>query len=66
MTEELYARRVEVSFVGAPPAHQVERASVVSEMPLPGHSRGTESRNHVDLRGHERRRRLRRLNSAGP
>jgi hypothetical protein len=36
MTEELYARRVKVSFVGAPPAHQVERASEVSEVEIDG------------------------------
>ena len=36
MTEELYARRVEVSFVGAPPLQQVEHASAVSEVEIDG------------------------------
>lgn len=38
MTEELYARRVEVSFVfvGALPANQVERASGVTEVEIDG------------------------------
>ena len=37
MTRELPTQRVEVSFVGAPPAQQVERASGVSEVELDGH-----------------------------
>jgi hypothetical protein len=32
MTGELPIQRVEVSFVGPPPAHQVKRASGVSEV----------------------------------
>jgi hypothetical protein len=36
MTEEPYTRRVEVSFVGALPAHHVERASGVSEVEIDG------------------------------
>jgi len=33
---ELPVRRVEVSFVGAPPARQIERASGVSEVEIDG------------------------------
>jgi hypothetical protein len=36
MTEELPTQRVEVCFVGAPPAQQVERASGVSEVEIDG------------------------------
>jgi hypothetical protein len=36
MTEELPIRRVEVSFVGAPPAKQIGRASGVSEVEIDG------------------------------
>jgi len=36
MSEELPIQRVEVSFVGAPPAQQVERASGVSEVEVDG------------------------------
>jgi len=36
MTGELPAQRVEVSFVGAPPAHQIRRASGVSEVEIDG------------------------------
>jgi len=36
MTEELPVQRVEVSFVGAPPARQIERASGVSEVKIDG------------------------------
>jgi hypothetical protein len=36
MTRELAVQRVEVSFVGAPPAQQVERASGVSEVEIDG------------------------------
>jgi hypothetical protein len=36
MMRELPVQRVEVSFVGAPPAHQVERASGVSEVEIEG------------------------------
>ena len=36
MTGELPVQRVEVSFVGAPPAHQVKRASGVSEVEIDG------------------------------
>ena len=36
MTEELPVQRVEVSFVGAPPARQIERASGVSEAEIDG------------------------------
>ena len=36
MTEELPIQRVEVSFVGAPPLQQVERASAVSEVEIDG------------------------------
>ncbi len=36
MTEELPVQRVEVSFVGAPPARQIERASGVSEVEIDG------------------------------
>ena len=38
MTRELPTQRVEVSFVGAPPAQQVERASGVSEVEVDGSS----------------------------
>ena len=34
--EELTVQRVEVMFVGAPPAHQVERASGVGEVEVDG------------------------------
>jgi len=37
MTTELRAQRVEVSFVGAPPRRQLERASGVSEVVVDGH-----------------------------
>jgi len=36
MTEELPVQRVEVSFVGAPPVQQIERASGVSEVEIDG------------------------------
>ena len=36
MTWELPVQRVEVSFVGAPPAQQVKRASGVSEVEIDG------------------------------
>lgn len=36
MTEELPIQRVEVRFVGAPPAHQVECASGVSQVQTDG------------------------------
>jgi len=36
MTEEQSARRVEVSFVGTPPARQIERASGVSSVEIDG------------------------------
>ena len=36
MTPELPVQRVEVSFVGAPPAQQVKRASGVSEVEIDG------------------------------
>jgi len=36
MTSELPTQRVEVSFVGAPPVRQVERASGVSEVAVDG------------------------------
>ncbi len=36
MTRELATKRVEVSFVGLPPAQQVERASGVSEVEVDG------------------------------
>jgi hypothetical protein len=37
MNEELPIRRVEVTFVGTPPAHQMDRASGVSEIEVDGH-----------------------------
>jgi hypothetical protein len=36
MTEELAIQRVEVSFVGVPPAQRIERASGVSEVEIDG------------------------------
>jgi hypothetical protein len=36
MTEELATHRVEVRFVGAPPARQIERASGVSDVEVDG------------------------------
>jgi hypothetical protein len=36
MTRELPTQRVEVSFVGVPPAQQIERASGVSEVAVDG------------------------------
>ncbi len=36
MTKDLPTQRVEVSFVGAPPAQQIERASGVSEVEVDG------------------------------
>jgi hypothetical protein len=36
MTQELPVQRVEVSFVGPPPIHQVMRASGVSEVEVDG------------------------------
>ena len=36
MTSELPTQRVEVSFIGAPPVRQVERASGVSEVAVDG------------------------------
>lgn len=36
MTEDLQIQRVEVRFVGAPPAQQIERASGVSEVETDG------------------------------
>jgi hypothetical protein len=38
MTNEPSIQRVEVSFVGAPPVHQMERASGVSEIEIDGAS----------------------------
>jgi hypothetical protein len=38
MVEEMLIRRVEVSFVGTPPARQVERASGVSDVAVEGSS----------------------------
>lgn len=37
MAEEIQVQRVEVTFVGAPPAQQVERAPGVSEVDVEGH-----------------------------
>jgi hypothetical protein len=37
MTMEIPVQRVEVSFVGAPPAQRIERASGVSEVEVNGH-----------------------------
>jgi hypothetical protein len=37
MTNELPTQRVEVSFVGAPPTRQIERASGVSGVETDGH-----------------------------
>ena len=37
MTNELLSQRVEVTFVGAPPARQVAQASGVTEVELDGH-----------------------------
>ena len=37
MAEQLRVQSVEVSFVGAAPAHRVERASGVSEVEVHGH-----------------------------
>ena len=36
MTEELSTQRVEISFVGTPPAQQIGRASGVSEVEVEG------------------------------
>jgi len=36
MAEELQVQRVEVTFVGAPPTHRVERAVGVSEVEVDG------------------------------
>ena len=36
MTEELPVQRVEVSFVGVPPAQKIERASGVSQLEIQG------------------------------
>ncbi len=36
MAEELPTKRVEISFVGAPPAEQMERASGVSDVQIDG------------------------------
>jgi hypothetical protein len=36
MSAELPIQRVEVSFVGAPPGHQIKRASGVSEVEIDG------------------------------
>src|SRR6267143_1335974 len=36
MTDELAAQRVEVTFIGAPPARQIERASGVSDVEIDG------------------------------
>ena len=36
MTEESVGQRVEVTFVGAPPVHRVERASGVSQVEAEG------------------------------
>jgi hypothetical protein len=36
MTSEIPTQRVEVSFVGAPPAQQIERASGVSDVEVDG------------------------------
>ena len=37
MTKELATRRVEVTFVGAPPVRQIARAIGVTEVKLDGH-----------------------------
>ena len=36
MTDRLQAHRVEISFVGAPPARQIERASGVGDVEVDG------------------------------
>jgi hypothetical protein len=36
MTEELSIQRVQVSFVGTPPVHQIERAPGVSDVEVEG------------------------------
>jgi hypothetical protein len=58
MVEELLIQRVEVSFVGAPPAQQLERASGVSEVEIDGpilrcFVRGSFQPLLEALRGHE-------------
>jgi hypothetical protein len=40
MTEDLRVQEVEVSFVGAPPARQIERASGVTEVETDGPTLG--------------------------
>jgi hypothetical protein len=37
MTEAIRMQRVEVTFIGAPPAQRIERASGVSEVEVDGH-----------------------------
>jgi hypothetical protein len=37
MNEELPSRRVEITFVGRPPARQIARASGVSDVEVDGH-----------------------------
>jgi len=58
MTSELPTQRVEVSFVGVPPAQQIERASGVSEVEVDGRTvrclvRGSFQPFLEALRGHE-------------
>jgi hypothetical protein len=58
MTEELPPQRVDVAFVGAAPAQQVERASGVSEVEIDGPIlrclvRGSFQPFLAALRGHE-------------
>jgi hypothetical protein len=38
MTEEIRIQRVEVQFIGAPPAQRIERAAGVSEVEVDGHT----------------------------
>jgi hypothetical protein len=38
MNEEIRIQRVEISFIGAPPAQRIERASGVSEVEVVGHT----------------------------
>src|SRR3982074_1890258 len=58
MTEELPPQRVEVSFVGAPPLRELERASGVSDLEIDGRvvrclARGIFQPFLEALRGHE-------------
>jgi hypothetical protein len=58
MAEEMSVQRVEVLFVGAPPARKVERASGVAEVDVHGHIlrctvRGSFQPFLEALRGHE-------------